>query len=237
MCFLKPGHTHLDADQIFSRLSVAIASLGCLTFNDLIKLIRTSYKQTGGTFGGEEGAIPQWIALNHQYAIREWLEPHMCGLHNLRLFYHFAFVTENDEVVMHYKQWSSEKWDENKYQPLKLLKGSPSGVPSLIKPDYEAVELKKLESMVDKSSEIGAFQKEEVEQWKEFLAKERKKAEMYENAELVDLGNYPLEFTYVSHIKCHCVTQIKQKEVTFFLYVKPINLKNTKYKLFNFIVR
>lgn len=209
MCFLKPGHTHLDADQLFSRLSVAIASLGCSTFNDLIILIRNSYKQTGENFG-EEGAVPQWVALNHLYAIREWLEPHMCGLHNLRQFYHFAFVTENDEVVMHYKQWNSEKWDSKKYPPLKLLQSMPTGIPVLIKPDYEAIELKKLENMVEKSSEIGAFQKEEAQQWTEFLAEEKKKAEMYETAELVDLGNYPLctikakctSILYVKNTKC-----------------------------------
>ena len=188
MCFLKPGHTHLDADQLFSCLSVAIASLGCLTFKDLVSLIRNCYKQTGGIFG-EEGAVPQWVALNHLYAIREWLEPHMCGLHNLRQFYHFAFVSENEEVVMHYKQWNSEKWDTVKYQPLKILNGLPTGIPPLIKPDYEAVELKKIEHTVNKCSEIGAFGEKEVEDWSEFLAEETKKAEMYDNAELVNLGN------------------------------------------------
>ena len=194
MCFLKPGHTHLDADQLFSRLSVAIANFGCLTFKDLIILIRNSYKQTGGVFG-EEGAVPQWVALSHLYAIREWLEPHMCGLHNLRQFYHFAFVIENGEVMMHYKQWSSEKWDEKKYPPLQILEGLPSGIPSLIKPDYEAIELKKLENMVEKCSEIGAFQNDDVEQWTEFLEEEKKKAEMYEEAELVDLGSFMSTFT------------------------------------------
>ena len=149
--------------------------MGCLTFNDLITLIRNPYKQTGGTFG--EGAVPQWVALKHLYAIREWLEPHMCGLHKLRQLYHFAFVTENDKAVMHCKQWNSEKWNATKYQPLKLLQSLATDIPPLIKPDYEAVELQKLENMVEKNAEIGAFRTDEVEQWTEFLAEERKKAE------------------------------------------------------------
>ena len=74
-------------------------------------------------------------------------------------------------------QWSSEKWNATKYQP---------GIPLLIKPDYEAVELQKLENMVEKSAEIGAFRTDKVEQWTKFLAEERKKAEMYETADLVD---------------------------------------------------
>ena len=71
------------------------------------------------------------------------------------------------------------------------MQSLPTDIPLLIKPDCEAVELQKLENMVEKSPEIGAFRTDEVEQWTEFLAKERKKAEMYETAELVDLGNCP----------------------------------------------
>ena len=86
---------------------------------------------------------------------------------------------------MHYKQWSSEKRDHKKQPPLQILEGLPSGIPSLIKPNYAAIEQKNLK-IQSKCSEIGAFQNDDVEQWTEFLEEEKKKEEMQEEAELVD---------------------------------------------------
>lgn len=82
------------------------------------------------------------------------------------------------------------------------MNGLAAGLPFLIKPDHEAVELNKLEYMVDKTSEIHAFGKE-VEQWRKLLAEERKKDEMHEKGGLVDLGNYIypcLISLYVCHL-------------------------------------
>lgn len=196
VCFLKPGHTHIDCDQLFSRLSVSLFKLGCLTFKDLLRVIRTCYKQTGGGERGEEGAVPQWASLCHLYAIKEWLNPHMCGLHNLRCYYHFAFRRENESVLMHYKQWNSESWDSTKYTPVKLLDSLPTGLPSILKPDYTAVDLKKLEGMVSKAKQIGAFKLHEVQQWNEFLENEKKKAALYELAEHVELEGNPKQLIY-----------------------------------------
>jgi hypothetical protein len=52
--FLPNGHTHIDIDQLFSRISVGIARSGCLTPIDLYRLIGSCYKQTQGDTTQEE---------------------------------------------------------------------------------------------------------------------------------------------------------------------------------------
>ena len=137
---------------------------------------------------GEEGGVPQWATLSNLYAIREWLKPHMEGLHNLRLYYHFAVCREADSTVtLHYKQWNSEAWDAEKYPPLKPLLSLPTGVPHILKPDYTAVDLDRLESMVTKASDIGALNENDVKEWKTFLEEEKQKRMQYETAEVVEV--------------------------------------------------
>ena len=184
---------------------MASAKLGCLTVNDLIHLIRTSDKQTGGE-RGEEGAIPQWAALDHLYAIKEWLWPHMKGLHGLRSHYHFAFLMENESVVMHYKQWSSDDWDASEYSPVEVLNSLPSGMPNILKPDYETVDLRRLQGMVAKGKEIGALGEEDVNQWNTFLEKEREKSVLYDSAERIELeGIRTTTTTIIIHTHAHTI--------------------------------
>ena len=80
--FLPVGHTHIDVDQLFSCISRHLDKYGCMTWDDLIKVIISCYssKEKGSSL---EGATPQWMELSNMYAVREWLLPHMYGLHNL----------------------------------------------------------------------------------------------------------------------------------------------------------
>jgi len=105
VCFLPKGHTHVDVDQMFSRLSVAVQRSGCLTYQDLLRLLRVCYRQKQGEMT-EEGARIQYAEMDQVFAFREWLIPYMFPVHNLLKFHHFKF-TRNDEgkCQMDFKAW------------------------------------------------------------------------------------------------------------------------------------
>lgn len=113
--FLPKGHTHVDVDQMFSRLSVAIARSGCLTPTDLRRLIGSCYKQTQGDVT-QAGARPQVAQLQHLYAIREWLKPHSWEVHYLRSFHQFRFyLDERGKCLTDFKPWCKGKSLLNKF--------------------------------------------------------------------------------------------------------------------------
>lgn len=108
VCFLPKGHTHVDVDQMFSRLSVAIQRSGCLTYQDLLKLLRGCYKQNQGETS-EGGATIQYAEMDQIFAIREWLIPHMEPVHALLEYHHFRFTREGQKCTMDYKPWCKGK--------------------------------------------------------------------------------------------------------------------------------
>ncbi|KAL9978074.1 hypothetical protein ACROYT_G015555 [Oculina patagonica] len=67
--FLPVGHTHNDVDQLFSRISVATEKSGCLTPEDLLRIIQPCHKQTQGE-ASEAGAQPQYVTMENLYATR-----------------------------------------------------------------------------------------------------------------------------------------------------------------------
>ena len=178
------GHTHIDVDQLFSRISVATEKLGCLTPQDLLRIIRNCYKQNQGETT-EAGAQPQYAITPHLYAVREWLLPHMKQIHGWNSFHSFV-ITRNDDrkAVLHFKAWCTTKWESvEQYDPIVLLNDVPQGVPELLKPNYSVVDLSKLRTMVDKCYTNGVFRQEEKTEWLSFIEKEEKVADGYENVD------------------------------------------------------
>ena len=91
------GHAHIDVDQMFSRLSVAISRRGVKTYQDLLRHIRMCHNQSQGAVN-QEGAKPQYARMDNIYAVREWLQPHCREIHGLRDFQQFALVSRWIEI-------------------------------------------------------------------------------------------------------------------------------------------
>ena len=182
------GHTHIDVDQMFSRISVATERSGCLTPQDLLRIIRRSYKQGQGETT-HEGAQPQYANTQSLYAVREWLLPHMQQLHGLSGFHSFVILRNTEgKAVLHFKPWCTSQWEADAYEPVELLRTMPTGLPDLIKPNYSAVDLPKLRSMVEKCTNNGIFKTVEKEEWTTFLNNEQQQADLYEGVEVRNVG-------------------------------------------------
>lgn len=182
------GHTHIDVDQMFSRISVATEKSGCLTPQDLLRIIRRCYKQAQGETT-QEGAQAQYANIPHLYAVREWLLPHLQQLHGLNNFHSFVFARNAEgKAVLHFKAWCTSQWEVDAYEPVELLRTIPNGLPDLIKPNYEAVEIHKLRSMVEKCTNNGIFKSVEKEEWLTFLDKEQEQANLYEDVQERNVG-------------------------------------------------
>lgn len=173
---------------MFSRISVATEKSGCLTPQDLLRIIRRCYKQAQGETT-QEGAQAQYANIPHLYAVREWLLPHMQQLHGLNNFHSFVFARNAEgKAVLHFKAWCTSQWEVDAYEPVELLRTIPTGLPELIKPNYEAVEIRKLRSMVEKCTNNGIFKSVEKEEWLTFLDKEQEQANLYEDVQERNVG-------------------------------------------------
>ncbi|KAK3754649.1 hypothetical protein QZH41_010707, partial [Actinostola sp. cb2023] len=200
--FLPVGHTHIDVDQMFSRLSVAIARRGAKTYQDLLKVIHCCHNQSQGEVN-QEGARPQYARIQHLYAVREWLMPCAEEIHNLRDFHHFSFVrNDDDKCVIDYKPWcSATSWDKQKWKTLgPMLKQLPEGIPDYIKPSFEVVGFNRLENMVKKCREKGILNANEEHAWNEFLSSEISYAESYDDVEEIEYNDkyHKNEMAYIA---------------------------------------
>lgn len=84
---------------------MAIQRSGCHTYQDLIKLLRSCYKQSGGETT-EEGARVQYAETEQVFAIREWLIPCMKPMHALLDFHHFRLTRNKDgKCEIDYMEW------------------------------------------------------------------------------------------------------------------------------------
>ncbi|KAK3735320.1 hypothetical protein QZH41_018723 [Actinostola sp. cb2023] len=199
--FLPVGHTHIDVDQMFSRLSVAISRRGAKTYQDLLRHIRICHNQNQGEVN-QEGAKPQFARIDNVYAIREWLQPCCKEMHALRDFHQFAFVrNDQGQCIIDFKPWcSGSSWDRQKWKPLgPILQELPQGIPDLIKPNFEVVGFERIKKTVEKCGEMGILNSHEVELWHDFLAEEKDYCEVYENIEAVNYNDkyHKQELQYV----------------------------------------
>ena len=126
---------------MFSRISVATEKSGSLTPQDFLRIIRRYYKQAQGETT-QEGARAQYATTPHLYTVREWLLPHLQHLHGLNSFHSFAIVRNTEgKAVLHFKAWSTSQWEAEAYEPVGLLRTTPTGLPDLIKPNYGTVDI------------------------------------------------------------------------------------------------
>lgn len=168
---------------MLSRLSVALQRAGCLTYKDLLLMLRRCYTQTQGETT-QEGARPQYARTSTVYAIREWLLPHMKGVHRLHNFHAFSILRlEGKKTVMLCRPWCVSQYDPVAHPPITLLKSKPQGVPELVKPDYQAVDLERIRGMVKKCVDVGVFRDDEEREWRTFLEREERLAATFIDVE------------------------------------------------------
>lgn len=167
---------------MFSRISVATEKSGCLTPQDLLRILRRSYTQNQGETT-QEGAKPQYAIISCLYAVREWLLPHMKQLHGLNNFHNFVIERNEDgKAVLNFKAWCTSQWDADAYEPVVLLDGNlPEGVPDIVKPNYDVVDFNRLRSMVEKCVTNGIFNSVEEREWLAFFEEEERTASAYDN--------------------------------------------------------
>lgn len=131
----------------------------------------------------------QYATTPNVYAVREWLLPHIQQLHGLNNFHSFVIVQNPEgKAVLHFKPWCISQWEGEAYEPVELLRTIPTDLPDLIKPNYEAVDLPRLNSMVEKCANNGIFKSEEKEEWMAFLKKEQDQADLYKSVEEKNTG-------------------------------------------------
>ena len=150
---------------------------GCLTPQDLLRIIRNCHKQNQG----------ETKEARSEEEVREWLLPHMKQIHELNSFHSFV-ITWNDDrkAVLHFKAWCTTKWESvEQYEAIVLSNDVPQGIPELLKPNYNVVDLSKLCTMVDKCYTNGVFRQEEKTEWLSFIEKEEKVADGYENIDKI----------------------------------------------------
>lgn len=74
---------------------------------------------------------------------------------------------------LHFKHWCTSQWEVEAYEHVELLRTIPTDLPDLIKPNYEAGDLPRLNSMVEKCTNNGIFKSEEEEEWMAFLKRNK----------------------------------------------------------------
>lgn len=187
--FLPVGHTHIDVDQMFSRLSVAISRRGAKTYQDLLRHIRMCHNQNQGEVN-QKGAKPQFARLDNMFAIREWLQPYSEGMHRLRNFHQFSFTRDdNGNSIIDLKPWCADSsWDriENPFLGPIFQTEIPQGVPDLVKPKFEEVGFERIKKTVTKCREMGILSSQEVDRWDDFFAEEKEYQDAYDNVEIID---------------------------------------------------
>ena len=126
--FLPVGHTHEDVDQLFSKIATHLNRVGAETLQgnvmtvqvaifkyknkppDLINVTKQSYTP-----------VPTVVLLEKIFDVRLWLAPSIHQIHGHSQPHCFRFKLDNDQAVMHYKNWSHECWSET---PIVMLKVS-----------------------------------------------------------------------------------------------------------------
>ncbi|XP_068687066.1 uncharacterized protein [Montipora foliosa] len=129
LSYLMVGHTHEDIDQMFSRISVALARSDAVTLDDLISVIRDAYNPT-----------PIVCSVENIYDVKSWLRPYVATLKHHTSPHAFRFkLNGKGEVEMSYRPWakSNRKHWFPKEGPITILQQVPPRKPSVLKPDFK----------------------------------------------------------------------------------------------------
>ncbi|XP_063406405.1 uncharacterized protein LOC134690365 [Mytilus trossulus] len=156
--FLPVGHTHEDIDQVFSRFSHWLTDHSALTLPSLIK-------------GFEKCTTPSptGIITEDVFNVTEWIAPHISSISGHSKPHAFKFESdENGRAMLFTKAYANDKnWDHCEGTEKYLLKSRPSGQPNIIEPNFEKVDLVKLENDIEKAFKY--FKSEDIVWWRQLF--------------------------------------------------------------------
>lgn len=123
VCFLPPGHTHIDIDQMFSTFAIWLLSHSVFFISNLVDKLKTCYKpHHGGTF------------LPHIYNWKGFFAPHMKDIKGLSAPHAFLIRLQPDNSVgIKFKTWvtASTPWEGfsgHSEQWLSIMRTYPDGI-------------------------------------------------------------------------------------------------------------
>ncbi|XP_074659473.1 uncharacterized protein LOC141912156 [Tubulanus polymorphus] len=158
--FLMVGHTHEDIDQLFSRFSTYLNRHDAITMQQLMSAFEACDKKHS----------PVGIEIDHCYNISSWLseEIEKISFHSKPHVFKIS-RDANGQAKMTTKKWSTDRvWidcDGDKFGH--LLRKIPSGVPDMIKPNFDNIEFNRLRSDVERAFKFMA--NEDRSWWKKYL--------------------------------------------------------------------
>jgi hypothetical protein len=168
--FLMVGHTHEDIDQFFSRLATWLRKHCAVTLPQLFLGLQQCYTPD-----------PIVFKIRELYDIKGWLDPHLNIMSKHSNPHCFRIKKDNTgKALMHVKKWSTDKeWlpcavQEGK--PPYLLLSHPDGQPNLVPPDYDALDLDRLQSDVTRAESF--MTGEERAWWRKWLADKQKEGKL-----------------------------------------------------------
>lgn len=114
--FLLVGHTHENIDQMFSRVSIALRTVDCLTLNQLMECARSSMQ-----------LVPNVTEVNSSFDWKEWLNGCSNNLEDISFNHAFRVSWNSDnKIVLQSRQYaenSSHTWESSE---IEVLKSNPS---------------------------------------------------------------------------------------------------------------
>ena len=138
--FLIVGHTHENIDQMFSRFSIALRTVDCLTLEELMHCARTSMKLQ-----------PNVVEVKSTIDWKAWLEPVSNNWSDV--FFNHAFrlvMNEAGKAVIHSRQYAENADKSWESEPIVILREVPEGAPGTEAPlalsDDQMASLKFLQS-------------------------------------------------------------------------------------------
>lgn len=153
VCFLPPGHTHIDIDQMFSTLAIWLSTHSAHYITDLITKLPLCYKSaTTRPSGSVIPTVFNW---------KGFFAPHMKEMDGLSKPHAFLIRAQPDGTVgIRFKKWVSDKsepWQGDSSLPnswMNLMRSFPEGQPNRLWPLPLATTatLASIRSMVNLSS-------------------------------------------------------------------------------------
>ncbi|KAL9965925.1 hypothetical protein ACROYT_G029792 [Oculina patagonica] len=129
LSYLLVGHTHEDIDQLFSRISIALAKQNAVTLPDLLRVIQSAYSPT-----------PITCTVENIYNVKAWLRDYTSTLQHHSHPHAFRFKLNDDgDVEMSYRRWAKSARKEwlPKEGPFIVLCDIPPGKPAVLRPDLK----------------------------------------------------------------------------------------------------
>lgn len=158
MSFLMVGHTHEDIDQFFSRVSTRLKKTNVPTLDALLDTIPKSFNK--GVTTAER--------LQPIYSSKEWLGPCLEDISQHSRPHVFRITKGLDgRALISTKMWSSSpEWISPCGSP-HLLTHHPDGIPAIITPNFEKVDLPRLGKQIMKMKPF--LTAEAMETWRSTL--------------------------------------------------------------------